>query len=63
MQKKTVLWIAAGAIAAIAAGTVVYYLRKRKRAGSQHGTNHKKDKHLTHAFSKAKGHASGEYTL
>lgn len=60
MQKKTILYMAAGALAA---GAVVYYLAKRKKSDGQQARSHKKDKHLTQVFSKAKGYSSGEYTL
>jgi hypothetical protein len=58
MQKKTILWTA---LAITAAGVAVYYLRKRRADADRYGK--KRDRHNSQVFARAKGYASGEYTL
>lgn len=61
MQKKSLIWTAALAATAVAAGVTVYYMRKRKM-NAQHSPQ-RRSHHLTDAFARAKSQATGEYTL
>jgi hypothetical protein len=59
MQKNTIMWTA---VATTAAAFIIYYFRKKKSAASKNSQKGR-DKHLTDVFSRAKGLATGEYTL
>jgi hypothetical protein len=60
MQKKTIIWTAVATTAAVIA---IYYIRKKRTAGRHASPDGKPGKHITNVFSRAKGIASGEYTL
>jgi hypothetical protein len=54
------LWTA---VATTAAAIVVYYIRRKRNHEAQQVTHDRRSKHLTKVFTRAKGIASGEYTL
>jgi hypothetical protein len=59
MQKKSIIWTAVATTAAVVA---IYYIRKRNST-SRTAQPATRSRHLTQAFTRAKGAASGEYTL
>lgn len=61
MQKKSIILTAIGAT--VAAAITIYYLRKKRMALIHHTPSKRKGKHPVETFTRAKGFASGEFTL
>lgn len=59
VRKNAIIWTA---VATTAAAFAIFYFRKKRKTMNHH-PERGRQKHLTDVFARAKGVASGEYTL